>query len=118
MQTNSIELKSLNQLNQLLNEDQVIAAYEQMAIKVHQNKKIMDLYERYIAKQKEAVKYEHYAKSNAAAQVQAELNEMEEELFANPLFNEYIQTQIELNELFQSMTHLIESKVNQHLSEN
>lgn len=42
---------------------------------------------------------------------------LEDELYANPLFNEYIQTQIELNELFQSMTHIIEYKVNKHLSE-
>ena len=45
------------------------------------------------------------------------MKELKEQLYANPLFNEYIQTQIELNELFQSMTHIIEYKVNKHLSE-
>ena len=48
---------------------------------------------------------------------EAEMKALEDELYDNPLFNEYIQTQIELNELFSTMTHIIQYKVNKHLSE-
>ena len=73
--------------------------------------------EPYIKKQKELIKFEHYGKLNAKLQKEAEMKALEDELYDNPLFNEYIQTQIELNELFSTMTHIIQYKVNKHLSE-
>ena len=72
---------------------------------------------KYIKKQKELIKFEHYGKLNAKLQKEAEMKALEDELYDNPLFNEYIQTQIELNELFSTMTHIIQYKVNKHLSE-
>ena len=92
--------------------------YRQLAVKVHQNERLLNLYDEYLQKQKELIKFEHYHKSGAASSVASEMKLLEDELYANPLFNvNIIQTQIELNELFQSMTHIIEYKVNKHLSE-
>ena len=70
-----------------------------------------------IKKQKEVIKFDHYGKSNAKSQKENELKALEEELYNHPLFNEYIQIQIELNELFSTMAHIIQYKVNKHLSE-
>ena len=115
--TQITNLSSFEKLSQKLANDPVIKRYRQLAQKVHQNQKLLALYEEYIAKQKEVIKCEHYQKSNAVLQKEAELKALEERLYDHPLFNEYIQTQIELNELFLTMTHIIEYKVNKHLSE-
>ncbi|MGL4337285.1 MAG: YlbF family regulator [Turicibacter sp.] len=111
-------LQSLKQLDEKLNHDEVIQDYLRMAQKVHQNDKLLIKYEEYIAKQKEIVKLAHYQKPTAKAMAEAQLAQIEEDLFMNPLFNEYMNRQVELNELFQDMTYLIEDKVKKHLSEN
>lgn len=110
-------LPSFEKLKEKLATDPVIERYRQLTQKVHQNEKLLALYDEYIQKQKELIKLKHYGKSNASLQKEDELKAIESELYDNPLFNEYIQTQIELNELFSTMTHIIQYKVNKHLSE-
>ncbi len=110
-------LPSFEKLKEKLATDPVIERYRQLTQKVHQNEKLLALYDEYIQKQKELIKLQHYGKSNASLQKEDELKAIESELYDNPLFNEYIQTQIELNELFSTMTHIIQYKVNKHLSE-
>lgn len=115
--TQQINLQAFEVLKEKLNHDPVLERYRQMTQKVHQNEKLLALYDEYIQKQKQLIKLEHYHKTQAAAQLEQEMKQLEERLYANPLFNEYIQTQIELDELFQTMTHIIQYKVNKHLSE-
>ncbi|MDO4924085.1 MAG: YlbF family regulator [Turicibacter sp.] len=110
-------LPSFEKLKEKLATDPVIERYRQLTQKVHQNEKLLALYDEYIQKQKELIKLQQYGKSNASLQKEDELKAIESELYDNPLFNEYIQTQIELNELFSTMTHIIQYKVNKHLSE-
>ena len=112
-----INLPSFEKLNEKLASDPLIQRYRLLTEKVHQNQKLLSLYEEYIKKQKDLIKVDYYGKSNAKLQKEAELKALEDELYDNPLFNEYIQTQIELNELFLTMTHIIQHKVNKHLSE-
>ena len=110
-------LPSFEKLKEKLATDPIMERYRQLTQKVHQNEKLLALYDEYIKKQKELIKFEHYGKLNAKLQKEAEMKALEDELYDNPLFNEYIQTQIELNELFSTMTHIIQYKVNKHLSE-
>ena len=115
--TQQINLLSFEKLNEKLASDPLIERYRLLTEKVHQNQKLLALYDEYIKKQKDLIKVDYYGKSNAKLQKEAELKALEDELYENPLFNEYIQTQIELNELFSTMTHIIQHKVNKHLSE-
>ena len=115
--TQQTNLPSIEKLKEKLATDPIMERYRQLTQKVHQNEKLLALYDEYIKKQKELIKFEHYGKLNAKLQKEAEMKALEDELYDNPLFNEYIQTQIELNELFSTMTHIIQYKVNKHLSE-
>ena len=115
--TQQTNLPSFEKLKEKLATDPIMERYRQLTQKVHQNEKLLALYDEYIKKQKELIKFEHYGKLNAKLQKEAEMKALEDELYDNPLFNEYIQTQIELNELFSTMTHIIQYKVNKHLSE-
>ena len=110
-------LPSFERLSEKLANDPVIERYVMLTKKVHQNKKLLAMYDEYIKKQKEVIKFDHYGKSNAKSQKENELKALEEELYNHPLVNEYIQIQIELNELFSTMAHIIQYKVNKHLSE-
>lgn len=115
--TQLTNLPSFERLNERLANDPVIKRYRLLTEKVHQNKKLLAIYDEYIKMQKEVIKLGHYGKTNAQSQKEAELKALENELYHHPLFNEYIQIQIELNELFSTMAHIIQYKVNKHLSE-
>ena len=39
--------------------------YRQLAVKVHQNERLLNLYDEYLQKQKEFIKFEHYGKLGA-----------------------------------------------------
>ncbi len=109
-------LESVEALKQLIEDDEILQHYRQMGIKVHQNEAVKALHDAYIAKQKEVVKLTHYHKKEAALQAEQELKQLEDQLFEHPLLNNYLEYQTEINELAQSMSHLIQSKVDEHLS--
>jgi len=113
---NPIELPSVAALKEKLNSDPVFKRYREAGEKVHQNEELLALYSRYTSLQKEVVNLSHYKLTEATRQKEAEIKRLEEELFDNPLFAEYMQLQVELEELLQTMSFLIESKVNDILS--
>ena len=51
--TQLTNLASFNALKEKLDQDEVIVRYRQLAVKVHQNERLLNLYDEYIKKQKE-----------------------------------------------------------------
>ena len=78
--TQQINLPSFEKLNEKLASDPLIERYRLLTEKVHQNQKLLALYDEYIKKQKDLIKVEHYGKSNAKLQKEAELKALEDEL--------------------------------------
>ena len=109
------QLSSIQKLMDKLNKEPIFLRYRELGTKVHQNQELMDLYNQYLNLQKEMVNLKHYQKSNI--QKENEFKKIEDCLFENPLFNEYIQLQIEIENLFQTMAHLIQEGVNRDLCE-
>ena len=110
-------LPSIQKLKKQLEQDPIIKQYREIGTKVHENEELLELYKKYIALQKELVNLEYYKKEEAMAQKERELKELKELLYDIPLFNQYIQIQVELDELFKTITHLIQDNVNHFLSE-
>jgi len=106
----NIKLSSIEALKNKLNQDEVIIRYRELGVKVHQNKELLALYNRYLQLQKEMVNLDYYKKNDN--QKEKEFKALEARLMDNPLFNEYIQLQIELEGLFQTMSYLIEEGIN------
>ena len=110
-------LRSVQELKNKLENDPVWEQYREMGAQIHQNEKIMALYEEYLRLQKQVVVLEHTAKKAVLLQKEKELKELEDQLYNYPLFNEYIQRQIELEELLQMMAYYIQDQVNNHLKQ-
>jgi len=110
-------LTSIQKLKEQLEQDPTLKHYREIGTKVHENEELLVLYKQYITLQKELVNLEYYKKEAAKAQKERELQELESRLYDIPLFNQYIQTQVELEELFQTMTHLIQDNINRFLEE-
>ncbi|MCL1950945.1 MAG: YlbF family regulator [Turicibacter sp.] len=113
----TIQLPSVLALKERLQSDPVFRRYRKAGEKVHQNQELLTLYGRYTTLQKEVVNLSHYKLAEATRQKEEELKAIEEALFDNPLFAEYMQLQVELEELLQTMAFLVESKVNSFLDE-
>jgi len=109
------ELASVAALKARLQSDPVFKRYREAGEKVHQNEGLLALYGQYTALQKEAVNLSHYKLTEATRQKEEQLKGLEEELFDNPLFAEYMQLQVELEELLQTIAFLVESGVNSFL---
>ena len=101
----------------MIQADETIQAYKQMGLKVHQNEAVKSLYDQYIEKQKEVVKLEHYKKQEALKQAELELSELETQLFNHPLLNNYLEYQVEINDLAQTLSHHIQTNINEHLND-
>jgi len=109
------ELASVTALKDALKADPVFKRYREAGEKVHQNEGLLALYGQYTSLQKEVVNLSHYKLTEATRQKEAELQALEDELFDNPLFSEYMQLQVELEELIQTLSFIIESRVNEIL---
>lgn len=110
-----MKLAALDQLQELLNQDDTFKRYREAGEKLHQNPEILAKYDAFLTLQKEVVNLEHYQKKQAFQEKQDQLEALQDELFDHPLFSEYLQLQIELEELFQVLAASIELQVNEGL---
>lgn len=78
-------LPSFEKLKEKLSTDPILERYRQLTQKVHQNDKLLGLYDDYIQKQKELIKLEYYGKTNASSQKEAELKAIEAKLYDNQI---------------------------------
>lgn len=111
-----IELASVKKLQEKLAADECFQRYRKLGENIHQNKELQALYNDYLQLQKEAVNASHYQLLGVTAEKEASLRSMEEKLFAIPVFAEYMQLQVELEELLQILSFLIETQVNEILA--
>ena len=114
--TNS--LASLKVLQDVIASDEHLQAYHQMGIKVHENERIKAMYATYLKKQREVVKLSHYKKTEALKLAEQALLTLENELYEQPLLNDYLEYQREINELSRQMSTFIQFQLDQFLQDN
>lgn len=103
---------ALEKLLGLLEENEVVRAYQAVANQVDHHPELKELEEKIKIAQKEAVNFAHYGKLEAAKQAKLEADRLTEALNQHPLVKEYRRTLYEANDLLQYMTLMIEEKVN------
>ncbi|BAB06090.1 RicAFT regulatory complex protein RicA family protein [Halalkalibacterium halodurans] len=65
--------------------------------------------------QKEAVNLQHYGKKEALKEVEAKIDELQNEIDAIPLVQEFKQSQMDVNELLQLVSMTISKTVTDHI---
>src|SRR5690606_11151364 len=78
---------------------------------IKKNDRVQQLIGQIKHKQKQAVHLEHYEKEKALQEMDAHLAELEAELDAIPVVQEFKQSQIEVNDLLQLITSIISNTV-------
>ena len=104
-------------LNHLLQENEVIIAYKEIAEKVFNHEGLKQLEEQIKTCQKQLVQYEHYGKYRAKEQVLAEIDQLQAQYENHPLVIAYRKRLIEANDLLQYVTNRIQDEVNQQIEQ-
>jgi cell fate (sporulation/competence/biofilm development) regulator YmcA (YheA/YmcA/DUF963 family) len=97
-----------------LSESDQIRFYKQAEAKISTNKKVQRLVEQIKHYQKESVNLQHFGKTEAYHQNEAVINQLQAELDAIPVVQEFRQSQEDVNDFLQLLTKL----VSQHVTDN
>lgn len=105
-----IRLKA-KELAKMMAETEEIDFFKRAEKQINENVKV----QKYIADlkklQKEAVNLQHYGKEEALKEVEKKIDQLQDELDAIPLVQEFKQSQIEVNELLQMVSNTISRTV-------
>lgn len=115
----SITDKKINEellkLLALIGEDELIQRYKELENKVQNNQKLTDLVEQIKAAQKDAVQFAHYDKPEAEKTAIKRADELTKEFDEHPLVVAYREQLMEVNDLLQHVTDMIQYRVNEEL---
>ncbi len=82
---------------------------------IKHNERVQNLIDQIKQKQKQMVMFESINKPELAKKVEAEFNQLQEELDAIPLVEEFKQSQVDVNDLLQMVTHVITNTVSERI---
>jgi cell fate (sporulation/competence/biofilm development) regulator YmcA (YheA/YmcA/DUF963 family) len=82
---------------------------------VEKSRRVAERIERIKRKQKELVHAKHYGKSAYIRQLEAELEHLHQELEQLPIVREYQQSQVEMNDLLQTLQRIVADAVSARL---
>lgn len=89
--------------------------YKKAEQQIKANANVQELISKIKKKQKEAVALEALGRSELIKKVEAEMDELHEELDNIPLVSEFKQTQMDINDLLQMVTNVIANSVSQKI---
>src|SRR5699024_4366011 len=98
-------IKKAKELAYMLKETDEVNFFQQAERKINENEKVSNLIADIKKHQKEAVNLQHFQKHEALKDVEAKIDEMQSEVDAVPLVQEFKQSQTEVNELLQLVSY-------------
>ncbi|MDR6224275.1 RicAFT regulatory complex protein RicA family protein [Desmospora profundinema] len=82
---------------------------------IDNSRRVSELIEKIKRKQKELVHAKHYGKTAYIRQLEHELNQLQHELDHLPIVREYQQSQVEMNDLLQTLQRIVADSVSARL---
>ncbi|MET1249577.1 MULTISPECIES: RicAFT regulatory complex protein RicA family protein [Sporolactobacillus] len=104
-------LAQAEKIAERLSESDQIRFYKQAETKISANKKVQRLIEQIKHYQKESVNLQHFGKTEAYHQNEAVINQLQAELDAIPVVQEFRQSQEDVNDFLQLLTKLVSQRV-------
>lgn len=89
--------------------------YKRAEQQIKNNERVQELIAELKKKQKQMVMFESMNKPELAKKVEAEYNQLHEELDAIPIVTEFKQSQVDVNDLLQMVTNVITNTVSERI---
>jgi cell fate (sporulation/competence/biofilm development) regulator YmcA (YheA/YmcA/DUF963 family) len=111
MYTRSEVVAKASELAKMIAETEEVELFKKAEEKVNSNDKLQTLISRIKFLQKEAVNLQHYQKHEALKQVDEKIDALMGEVDSIPVVQDFKQSQVEVNDLLQLVTHTISNTV-------
>lgn len=104
-------LKEADQLANMISSLEEVKFYQEAERAINQNDKVQQLINQIKKLQKQSVNLLHYGKTNAYKQTEQQIETLQNKLDQLPIVTQFKSSQVEVNELLQQVTSLIEKEV-------
>lgn len=111
-------INEAKQLATMLSQTKEIERFKELEVKVNNNEKVQRLISRIKALQKQAVNLQAYDKKEALTKVEAEIDEVQDELDSIPIVAEFKEVQVVVNDVLQLVSGTIAREVTNHVIED
>lgn len=107
-------LKQANSVSNKIKALELIKQYQNVEQQIHKNSSIEQKMKQLKLQQKQSVNFQNYGKHQAYQKSEEEISQLEKEINALPIVEEFRSAQFEANELLQLMVSTMEQSLNQH----
>lgn len=108
-------MKKARELANMIAQTKEVDFYKRAEQQIKMNERVQTLIDELKSKQKQMVMFESANKLDLAKKVEAEYNQLHEELDSIPIVSEFKQSQIEVNDLLQMVTNVIVNTVSERI---
>ncbi len=108
-------LSKAKEIADLISKSSEVEIYKQAEVKIQSHERIQTLIKTIKRKQKEAVAFEHFKNPSKVQQIEAEIEELQQELDSFPLVQQFQQTQQDINYLLQLIINVVADRLSNQL---
>lgn len=109
-------LAKTNELAELLTTSNEVQFFQNAEKQIQLNKHVQELIAKIKKKQKEAVAFESFQNRKMVEKIQAEIDELQDELDEIPIVREFQQSQVDINYLLQLVMSVIRDTVSEKVN--
>ena len=104
-------VQKARELAKMIAETEEVEIFKQAEEKIHENEKVRTMIAKIKSLQKQAVNLQHYGKTEALKKVEAQIDDIYEQLSDIPIVEQFKQSQVEINDLLQLVASTISKTV-------
>lgn len=108
-------LEKARELAAMISQTREVDFYKRAEQQIKQNDRVQDLIIELKQKQKQLVMFESMNQLELAQKVNTEFNQLQDELDSIPIVAEFKQSQVDVNDLLQMVTHVITNTVSEKI---
>lgn len=108
-------LDKARELAQMISRTNEVDFFKRAENQIKHHERVQELIDQLKQKQKQMVMFESINKPDLVAKLEAEFNQLQEELDAIPLVTEFKQSQVDVNDLLQMVTNVITNTVSERI---
>lgn len=110
-------IKQAGDLAQMIADTEEVDFFKRAEAQIHENQKVREMIASIKSLQKQAVNFQHYGKSEALKMVEAKIENLENEIDAIPIVQQFKESQEDVNDLLQIVASVISNNVTDHIIE-
>ncbi|MGM0851448.1 MAG: RicAFT regulatory complex protein RicA family protein [Bacillota bacterium] len=110
-------MKRAEELATMIAETEEVDFFKRAEAQIHENQKVREMIASIKSLQKQAVNFQHYGKTEALKMVEEKIENLEKEIEAIPVVQQFKESQTDVNDLLQIVASVISNNVTDHIIE-